>query len=64
MTEQAQNSDAESQRVVIVDIRMRFWSMVMFMVKAAIAFIPAMFILFAIGTFVMFVFMAIFQPQF
>lgn len=32
-------------RVVVVDIRMRFWSMVIFMVKLAIASIPAVLIL-------------------
>ena len=31
--------------VTIVDVRMPFWSMVVFMVKAAIAAIPAMIIL-------------------
>ena len=31
--------------VAIVDVRMPFWSMVVFMVKAAIAAIPAMIIL-------------------
>ena len=39
-------------RVDIVDIRMPFWSMVMFMVKAAIAFIPAFIILAVIGSMV------------
>ena len=34
-----------STRVVVTDIRMPFWSMVVFMVKWAIAAIPAMFIL-------------------
>lgn len=36
-------------RVSIVDIRMPFWSMVVFMVKAAIASIPAFIILSTIG---------------
>ncbi len=36
-------------RVSIVDIRMPFWSMVVFMVKAAIASIPAFVILSALG---------------
>ncbi len=36
-------------RVSIVDIRMPFWSMVVFMVKAAIASIPAFLILSALG---------------
>lgn len=43
------------QPVVVVDIHMRFWSMVVFMVKAALAAIPAMIILvvffMSIGTF-------------
>lgn len=37
------------QRVVVVDIRMKFWSMVVFMVKLAIASIPAALILFAMA---------------
>ena len=39
-------SDNEIQRVVVSDIRMPFWSMVIFMVKWAIAAIPALVILF------------------
>jgi hypothetical protein len=38
--------------VRIVDIEMPFWSMVVFMVKAAIAFIPAFIILSFIGSLV------------
>ncbi len=38
------------QKVEIVDIRMSFLSMVIFMVKAVIASIPAMTILMIIGT--------------
>jgi hypothetical protein len=34
-----------SNRVTVVDIQMPFWSMVVFMVKAAIASIPALIIL-------------------
>lgn len=34
-----------AQLVVVTDIRMRFWSMVLFMVKWALASIPAMMIL-------------------
>ncbi|MBX3686922.1 MAG: hypothetical protein KF909_12350 [Rhodocyclaceae bacterium] len=37
-------------RVNIIDIRMPFWSMVIFMVKAAIASIPAFIILSVIGS--------------
>jgi len=39
----------EEQHVVVVDIRMRFTSMVIFLVKLAIASIPAAIILFLIG---------------
>ena len=38
-------SDPDETLVTVVDVRMRFWSMVWFMVKAAIAFIPALIIL-------------------
>jgi hypothetical protein len=38
------NTD-DSSRVVVTDIRMPFWSMVVFMVKWAIAAIPALIIL-------------------
>lgn len=39
-----------ASRVNIVDISMPFWSMVVFMVKAAIASIPAFIILSVIGS--------------
>lgn len=39
----------ENQRVVVVDIQMPFWSMVVFLVKLAIAFIPAGIILTVLG---------------
>jgi len=39
----------EEDQVVITDIKMPFWSMVTFMVKASIAFIPASIILSIIG---------------
>lgn len=39
-----------TNEVTIVDIKMPFWSMVVFMVKAAIASIPAVFIVSLIGT--------------
>ena len=42
----------DNDRVTIVDIRMPFWSMVIFMVKAAIASIPAFLILSLIGSLV------------
>lgn len=38
-----------SSHVVITDIKMPFWSMVVFMVKAAIASIPAVIILAILG---------------
>ena len=47
-------------RVTVVDIQMPFWSMVIFMVKAAIASIPAVFILMVIAL----VFMAILSALF
>ncbi|MBY0265572.1 MAG: hypothetical protein K2W84_04110 [Burkholderiales bacterium] len=37
------------QRVVVVDVNMKFWTMVVFLVKLAIASIPAAMILFGIG---------------
>lgn len=37
------------QKVIISDIRMPFFSMVVFMVKWALASIPALFILFTLG---------------
>lgn len=42
----------DNNRITIVDIRMPFWSMVIFMVKAAIASIPAFVILSVIGSLV------------
>ena len=42
----------DNDRITIVDIRMPFWSMVIFMVKAAIASIPAFIILSVIGSLV------------
>jgi len=44
----------ESQHVVVEDIRMDFWSMVTFMVKWAIASIPAALILLTIATMFLF----------
>jgi hypothetical protein len=45
-----------TNRVTIIDIQMPFWSMVVFMVKAAIAAIPAFFILSVIGSLIMLLF--------
>lgn len=44
-------SDYDSKEVTVVDIKMPFWSMVVFMVKWSIAAIPAILILvvFAVG---------------
>ena len=36
--------------MVVVDVNMKFWTMVVFLVKLAIASIPAAIILIAIGT--------------
>ena len=41
--------EATTKRVAITDIDMPFWSMVVFMVKAAIAAIPAFIILSVLG---------------
>lgn len=53
-------SNEPNTRVTVVDIQMPFWSMVVFMVKAAIASIPAVFILTVIAS----VFMAILSALF
>jgi hypothetical protein len=42
--------DSQDNEVTIVDIKMPFWSMVVFMVKLAIAAIPAILILGVLGT--------------
>lgn len=43
-------SPQHANGVVVTDIKMSFWSMVVFMVKWAIAAIPAMLILFVLGS--------------
>ena len=48
--------DSNKNEVIITDIKMRFGSMVIFMVKWVIASIPAMIILFLVGFLVMGVF--------
>lgn len=48
-----------TNNVVVTDIRMPFWSIVIFMVKAAIASIPALIILIAVAFLVMLPFAAI-----
>lgn len=42
-------SDYEAKQVTVVDIKMPFWSMVIFMVKWSIAAIPAIIILVIFG---------------
>ena len=42
-------STSSVSSIVVTDIQMPFWSMVVFMVKAAIAFIPAFIILICLG---------------
>ncbi len=49
-----------NNRVTVVDIQMPFWSMVVFMVKAAIASIPAIIILSVLFAIVMAIFTAMF----
>ncbi|TLU83512.1 MAG: hypothetical protein FDX30_06780 [Chlorobium sp.] len=48
------------QKVVVTDIRMPFWSMVVFMVKWAFASIPAMIVLFFVVGIIMAVMMTLF----
>jgi hypothetical protein len=43
------NEPQQSNGVVVIGVQMPFWSMVIFMVKVAIAAIPAFFLLVAIG---------------
>ena len=52
---------SEEQRVVVVDVNMRFGSMVVFLVKLAIASIPAAIILFFIGALLTGIFGGIFS---
>jgi len=42
-------TESNNSHVIVVDITMRFWSMVVFMVRSAIATIPVMIILVAIA---------------
>ncbi len=50
----------EKREVVVTDVKIPFWSMVMLMVKWAIAAIPALIILLVIGAVVSMAFAAIF----
>ena len=54
------NEDA--RHVIVEDVRMDFWSMVSFMVKWAIASIPAALILLTIATIFMFLINALGTP--
>ena len=58
----AYDIDPESRRVVVVDIRMPFWSMVSFMVKWAVASIPAFMVLTALGMVILAVLGAMLRP--
>ena len=49
MEEQEEEIIMEEQEVVVIDIKMPFVSMVFFMIKWAIAAIPAAFIFFILG---------------
>ncbi|MBM3423708.1 MAG: hypothetical protein FJY09_10775 [Chlorobi bacterium] len=49
----------EGQRVIVTDIRMPFWSMVVFMIKWVIASIPAMIVLSIIMSALLFIVAAI-----
>ena len=51
---------AEKREVVVTDVKIPFWSMVVLMVKWAIAAIPALIILLIIGAVASMVFAAIF----
>lgn len=57
--EAALKNNAEAQPVVIVDVKMKFLSMVVFMVKWAFASIPALFII-AVITGVLFAVLGVF----
>jgi hypothetical protein len=52
----------QNSKVTVVDIQMPFWSMVVFMVKVAIASIPAVIILSVLGAIFFAVMTAVFGP--
>jgi hypothetical protein len=58
----ASRAASEAKPVVVIDIRMSFWSMVWFMVKWAIASIPALIILAVIGSVVFGIFIGLSGP--
>lgn len=49
----------EKQKVIVTDIKMSFWSMVIFMIKWTIASIPAFIILIALAAMIMALFAGI-----
>jgi len=51
----------EKREVVVTDVKIPFWSMVVLMVKLAIAAIPAMIILIVIGSIASIVMAALFR---
>ena len=51
----------QEQRVVVVDVNMKFGTMVVFLVKLAIAFIPAAIILSVVGFIVGMLFVGVFS---
>ena len=53
------NEPLSNRNVIVTDIRMPFWSMVIFIVKLAIAAIPAMILLALIGAICMGIFTAV-----
>ena len=60
----SQTQQNNKSEVVVVDIKMPFWSMVVFIVKWVIASIPAFIILIIIGAIFTAVFGGIFGPRF
>jgi hypothetical protein len=49
----------EAQKVIVTDIRMPFWSMVVFMIKWVFASIPAMIVLSLIMSLLMLIFVSL-----
>ena len=54
--------EEEPRRVVVTDIRMPFWSMVMFMIKWAVASVPALVVLTALGILILGTLGALLRP--
>jgi hypothetical protein len=52
---------AEPNEVVVVDVKIPFWSMVTLLVKWALASIPAIIILFVLGALMSFLFGSVFH---